>query len=599
MRAMPATPLDVTAPASRNAPCPCGSDKRYKECHGRLGDERGQPAAADGARAPSAANGAMSPPRSVALASREAETLNHRGTLLQGQRRYDEALACFDAALALAPDHPGILGNRGNALLDLRRHEEAARCFARIVELAPDHPWALGSLYQAQMRCCDWTSIDALAARIDAAVRHDRVAVTPFVHLTLSDSPADQLRSARVEAGVHAVTALPPFPRGSRRGGGKIRIAYLSGNFRQHPSSTLSAHLFETHDRTRFEVTGISFGPDTGDPLRRRLERAFDHFIDMRKRGDAEIAALIRERGIDIAIDLMGYTNGARPGVLLRRAAPVQVGYLGYPGTSGGAALDYLLADAHAIPRGQDAHYAERVVRLPDSCLPHDPTQAIGASPTRADAGLPADAFVFCCFNQPYKITPATFDVWMRLLARVEGAVLWLLEPSDVAQRNLQREAAARGVDPPRLVFASLVAPDVHLARHRLADLFLDTHPYNAHAPAVEALWAGLPVLTFPGSTMAGRVATGLLHAVGLPELVARDRADYEARALALARAPHALRELREKLARHRETVPLFDATRYRAAIEAAYATMAARSAAGLPPAPFDVAPGDRAAQRP
>ena len=597
MRAMPATPLDVPAPASRNAPCPCGSDKRYKECHGRLGEGRAPSTAGNGTHPPRAADGATHA-RSVALASREAETLNHRGTLLQGQRRYDEALACFDGALALAPDHPGILGNRGNALLDLRRHEEAARCFARIVELAPDHPWALGSLYQARMLCSDWTSIDALSARIEAAVRRDRAAITPFVHLTLSDSPADQLRSARIEAGVHAVPALPPLPRGSRRARGRIRIAYLSADFRQHPSSTLLAHLFETHDRTRFEVTGLSFGPDTGDPLRRRLERAFDHFIDVRKRGDAEIAALIRDRGIDIAVDLMGYTNGARPGVLLRRPAPVQVGYLGYPGTSGGAALDYLLADAHAIPPGEDAHYAERVVRLPDTYVPHDPTQAIGASPTRADAGLPDGAFVFCCFNPNSKITPATFDVWMRLLARVGGAVLWLLESNAVAQRNLQREAAARGVDPARLVFAARVAPDVHLARHRLADLFVDTHPFNGHATAVDALWAGLPVLTFPGSTMAGRTATGLLHAAGLPEQVARDRAEFESRALALARTPGALLKLREKLARQLETCPLFDAARYRVAIEAAYATMAARSAAGLPPAAFDVAPGGRAAQR-
>jgi len=398
---------------------------------------------------------------------------------------------------------------------------------------------------------------------------------------------------------VHGAPALPPPPRGPRRPGGKIRIAYLSADFRQHPSSTLSAHLFETHDRARFEVTGVSFGPDTGDPLRRRLERAFDHFLDVRQRSDADIAALIRERGIDIAVDLMGYTNGARPGVLLRRAAPVQVGYLGYPGTSGGAALDYLLADAHALPRGEEAHYAERIVRLPDTYVPHDPTQAIGASPTRADVDLPADAFVFCCFNHNFKIAPATFGVWMRLLARVGGAVLWLLDTNEAAQRNLRRTAAQHGVDPARLVFASRVAPDVHLARHRLADLFLDTHPFNAHATAVDALWAGLPVLTFPGSTMAGRIATSLLHAIGLPELVARDRADYEARALALATTPGALRALQEKLARHRETFPLFDAARYRVAIEAAYATMATRSAAGLPPVAFDVAPGDRAVQRP
>jgi len=300
----------------------------------------------------------------------------------------------------------------------------------------------------------------------------------------------------------------------------------------------------------------------------------------------------MREREIDIAVDLMGYTNHARPGILAHRGAPVQAGFLGYPGTLGMDRIDYILADARVIPPDQDADYAERVVRLPDTYFAHDPTHAIGAAPTRAAAGLPDGAFVFCCFNHNYKIMPATFDVWMRLLAGVDGAVLWLLAPNDVAQRNLRLEAKRRNVDPARLVFATRVPPEAHLGRHRLADLFLDTHHYNAHTTAVDALWTGLPVVTYPGSTIASRVGTALLHAVGLPELVARDRADYEARALALARDPARLRAVREKLARNRTSAPLFDATRFRTAIEAAYTTMWTRNEAGLAPAPFDVAPG-------
>ena len=504
--------------------------------------------------------------RPPAIAPRDAEAvqrLNDRGTVLQAERRYDEALKCFDAALALLPDYPGVLRNRGNVLLDLRRHEEAVQCFARIVAIAPDEPWALGNLFHAQTLCCDWTSIDALADKIQAAVRDGKVAVVPFIHLTVTDSAADQLRAARLEASVHSRPVLPLPPGGLRYGHDRIRIAYLSADFRQHPVSQLAVHLFETHDRARFEVTAISFGADTRDPMRLRLEQAFDHFLDVRARPDIDVATLMRDREIDIAVDLMGYTNNARPAVFAHRAAPVQVGYLGYPGTMGGKWIDYIVADPHVIPAGEESHYSERVVRLPDTYFVHDPAQHIGNAPTRVQVGLPEDAFVFCCFNNNYKIMPATFDVWMRLLAAVDGAVLWLLAPSDVAQRNLDAgEAVSRGVDPARLIFASRVPPDIHLARHRLADLFLDTHHYNAHTTAVDALWAGLPVLTFSGSTMAGRVATALLYAAGLPELVARDRADYESRALALARDRGMLRALSDRLATQRSTLPLFDVER-------------------------------------
>jgi predicted O-linked N-acetylglucosamine transferase (SPINDLY family) len=561
---MPATPVDPSQLVSRNGPCPCGSGRRYKDCHGRL-------AGVD--------------PR-----LRNAAILNDRGTVLQSRRHHEEALVCYDEALALLPDHPDVLGNRGNALLDLRRYEEAAQCFARLVDVAPDHRWALGSLYQARMLCCDWSSIDVLAERIRTSVREGKAAVTPFTHLVASDSPADQLHSARIEAALYHAPALAPAPKRSDAPRRRIRVAYVSADLRQHPTSTLSAHLFESHDRERFEVTAISFGPDTGDPMRRRLERAFDHFLDVRARDDAAIASLMRERGIDIAVDLMGYTNNARPGILARRPAPIQVAYLGYPGTMGGNWIDYVLADPHAIPPGEDAHYAEHVVRLPDTYFAHDPLQRIGDAPTRIDAGLPDGAVVFCCFNNTYKIAPATFDVWMRILARVDAAVLWLLAPNDVARRNLCREAAARGIDPARLVFAARIPSEQHLARHRLADLFLDTHHYNAHTTAVDALWAGLPVLTFPGTTMAARVASGLLRAAGVPELVARDRADYEARAVELGRTPEALRALREKLERQRASAPLFDATRHRKAVEAAYGAMWARHAAGLAPAALDVA---------
>jgi len=668
---------------ARNAPCPCGSGRRYKDCHGRLdagaASARAAPGEAqasggaralhdllnralaaqtagraaeaetlyrdalaqdprhfdalhmlgvlryragdideaialiraaidvDASHAPAHSNLALaltakhaypealaSVDRALARAPSHPDALNNRGLVLQAQGRHAEALQCFDAALAHAPDHPRILSNRANALLELRRHEEAAQAFARLVAIAPDHPWALGYLYQTRMHCCDWSGIDALAAQIHAAVRAGKRAISPFMYLAMSASPADQLACARITAAAHARTQPLP-PRGARSAHGRIRLAYLSANFHEHPSSYAEARLFETHDRQRFEVTAISFGPDTGTPLRRRLERAFDHFIDVRAQSDADVAALMRTRGIDIAVDLMGYQNHSRPGLYAFRAAPVQVSYHGYPGTLGTAWFDYLFADARVLPPGEEIDYAEQVVRLPDTYLAHDPTRAIAGPQVRADAGLPEDAFVFCSFNNNYKIMPATFDVWMRIVARVPGSVLWLAAPDDAARRNLRSEATRRGVDPARLVFAERVpAMEAHLARHRLADLSLDTHYYNAHTTATDALWAGLPLLTYTGSTLASRAATSILHAIGLPELIARDPEDFEARAVALATSPALLREIRDKLARHRDTFPLFDLPRYRAAIESAYQAMWARSVAGLPPAAFDVRPEGR-----
>ncbi|MET0732838.1 MAG: tetratricopeptide repeat protein [Casimicrobiaceae bacterium] len=530
--------------------------------------------------------------RALALSPRDVEALNNRGTVLQAQMRHAEALQCFDAALAQAPDHVEILSNRANALLELRRHDEAAQCFARLVAVAPEYPWALGYLYQTRMLCCDWAGIDALAQRIHSAVRAGRRAIGPFAYLALSDDPADQLLCARIVAADHASAPPPLPPAGLRYGHERIRIAYVSANFCEHPSSYAEARLFETHDRNRFEVTAISFGPDKDDPMRRRLERAFDHFVDVRGRTDREVAALMREREIDIAIDVMGYTQEARPGIFAFRSAPVQALYHGYPSTLGADWMDYLLADARVIPDGQEAHYTERIVRLPDTYFAHDPTRKVGDLPRRADAGLPEGAFVFCCFNNNYKIMPATFDLWMRILKRVENSVLWLLAPDTVAQRNLRDEAARRGVDPTRLVFAVRVGMEAHLGRHRLADLSLDTHHYNAHTTALDALWAGLPLLTYPGSTLTSRGASAILHAIGLPELIARDPADCEERAVALACTPSMLRDIEAKLARHRTSHPLFDLARYRTAIEAAYATMWARNENGLTPAAFDVAPG-------
>jgi predicted O-linked N-acetylglucosamine transferase (SPINDLY family) len=362
-------------------------------------------------------------------------------------------------------------------------------------------------------------------------------------------------------------------------------VGYFSADFFEHATSFLMAEMFEKHDKTRFELMAFSFGPPTQDEMHKRLTRAFDTFVDVRDQSDDRIAVLAKEMEIDIAVDLKGYTAGSRPGIFARRAAPIQVNYLGYPGTMGADFMDYLLADPTLIPISEQVHYTEKIAYLPDTYQPNDTRRRIsGRQFTRTEAGLPDVGFVFCCFNNSFKIMPDTFECWMRILRQVEGGVLWLLEDNSAAAENLKREATSRGIDPNRLVFAKRVAPDEHLARHRLADLFLDTLPCNAHTTASDALWSGLPVLTQLGQTFAGRVAASLLTAIDLPELITANSTDYETLAVQLASDPSNLARIRQKLAQNRSSKPLFDIERFTRNIEAAYSGMIKRHRAGLHP---------------
>jgi len=365
----------------------------------------------------------------------------------------------------------------------------------------------------------------------------------------------------------------------------------VSADFHAHALATLMAGVFEKHDRSRFETIAISLGPDDGSPMRARLNRAFDRFIDVRMKSDADIAALMRENETDIAIDLMGFTEGCRPAIFAHRPAPVQANYLGFPGTMGADFMDYIIADEIVAPMSQHRHYTESVVTLPGSFMPADSMRAVGSRIfTREALGLPTNGFVFCCFNASYKITPPIFDSWMGLLESVEESVLWLGQANDSARRNLKREAEVRGIAGRRIVFASyLPSAADHLARLKLADLFLDTLPYNAHATAADALWVGLPVLTCMGNRFAGRVAASLLHAVGLPELVTDSLERYEAKARELARDPAALDAIKARLQRHRVTHSLFDTTRSTRNLEKAFLAMWERHQHGLPPQSFAV----------
>jgi protein O-GlcNAc transferase len=376
-------------------------------------------------------------------------------------------------------------------------------------------------------------------------------------------------------AKIYASRTAVPAPRKIAAWNKKIRIGYVAAGFHHHPTAYLTAELLEVHDRSRFEIIGISLGPDDGSDIRARIIRGVDQFIDVSSKTDQEIVDLIRDMQIDILVDRSGYTTNARPGVFARRPAPVQVNYIGFPGTLGAKWYDYVIADPIVLPFDQQPYFTEKIVHLPVSYLGSYSHRTIAEEvPSRYQMGLPENGFVFCCFNNTYKITSPMFEIWTRLLRRVEGSVLWLLGGNDTAIRHLRYQAAERGIDPDRLIFSAREDLGAHLARHRFADLFLDTLPYNAHTTASDALWAGLPVVTCLGKCFAGRVAASLLTAIGLPELIAANLDDYEAIALDLAIDKSRLQEVRDKLMQNRLNYPLFDTQRYRHNIERAYVTM-------------------------
>ena len=512
--------------------------------------------------------------RALTIEPAHIAALNGRGTVLKELKRFNEALASYDRALALRADNADTLYNRGNLLKELRRYEESIASYAKAEALTRDHPNRFGIIDPA-LATCDWAHSDALADALRADLTAGRPSVTPFTLVNYCDDAALHLTCARNFIADSMPVRPTPLWDGVQYRHERIRVAYLSADFRSHATAFLMAELFERHDRERFEVLGVSFGPDDNSAMRSRLVKSFDSFHDVQAQSDREIATVLRNAEVDIAVDLKGHTQGTRPEILAYRPAPVQVGYLGYPGTIGADFLDYVLADPVVLPFDRQPFYTEKIVQLPDCYQVNDSTRAIAAeTPTRAAAALPDAGFVFCCFNKNYKIRRPIFDIWMRLLAAVPGSVFWLLRDNDGAERNLRREAAARGVDPARLVFADRTSLADHLARHRLADLFLDTLPYNAHTTASDALWAGLPVVTCLGQAFAGRVAASLLNAIGLPELVTHNLADYEALALRLATDPAALQAARTKLEANRLTQPLFDTERFRCNIEAAYLRM-------------------------
>jgi predicted O-linked N-acetylglucosamine transferase (SPINDLY family) len=519
------------------------------------------------------------------------EALVNHGDTLVALHREEAAMSLFDRALAIRPDDADTLSKRGNALVRLRREEEAMACFDKALAANPDHDFAFDGLARTALATCNWSRAAALWREVPARVAKGCF-FDAFSFLGYSSDAELQLACARQFVCHHIPVQPPHLWKGGVWRNDKIRIAYVASGFHQHPTAYLTAELIEIHDRSRFEIVGISLGQDDRSDIRARLIRAFDQFHDVRDKGDRDVAALLNALQIDIAIDRSGHIANGRPGIFAARPAPIQVNYLGYPGTLGASFYDYVIADETVLPLDQQPFYSEKIVHLPDTYQVNDSKRPVSArTPTREEAGLPAEGFVFCCFNNAYKITPPVFDVWMRLLERISGSVLWLYCDRDAAETNLRQEAQRRGIDPARLVFARRVPLEDHLARHRLADLFLDTLPYNAHTTASDALWVGLPVITCRGQSFAGRVAASLLRAMGMPDLVTEDIDAYERLAMRVATEPSVLRELNQRLQQNRNSQPLFDTDRYRRHIEAAYVHMWERWQRGEEAASFTVAP--------
>ena len=526
--------------------------------------------------------------RAVAIEPNDPRTLNDRGNVLRELNRLNEALADYDRALEVAPNYLFAHINRGSVLKLLGRFDEAVASFDRVMTADPRNASVFSMRLLCKLTICDWSGLEQDLARFAELAAFARNAPEPFpVLIALSAEQQKSCTEAYIRQS-HPPNSLLPGKR-TRFNHDRIRLGYFSSDFGDHPVGHAISGLIEHHDRNKFEATGFAFRLTRDDPVKVRLEKTFDHFYDVSTRTDQDVAALARHLEIDIAVDLnglTGFTEGNRIGIFANRAAPIQVNYLGYPGTMGADFIDYLIADRTVIPERDRQYYTEKIAYLPETYFPGSAERALAKLDiSRNECGLPEKAFVFCCFNNAFKITPEIFDIWMRLLKRVDGSVLWLPSCNEITVRNLQSEATARDIGMERLVFAGFV-PDriTHLNRLGVADLFLDTLPYNAHATAQNALCAGLPVLTCLGKTFPGRVAASMLHAAGLSELVTHTLSEYEALALELSTNRQKLLSLKQRLRANHSTHPLFDPVRFARGIESLYVAMLNQNNTGLPP---------------
>jgi len=523
--------------------------------------------------------------KALSLKSDYHEAWTNKGNTLNELKRFDEALVHYDKALSLKSDYHEAWTNKGVTLFELKRFDEAITHYDKALSLKLDIDWVYGDLLDTKMKICDWSGLaDSLEYVFTKLMANGKI-TKPFPLLALNDDAL--LHKTSSEIYIQSQYPFNPIlgPILKRPKSQKIRVGYYSADFHNHATGYLMAELFELHDKSQFEIVGFSFGPIKNDEMRQRLEKSFDEFIEVGNKSDMEIAQLSRSLNIDIAVDLKGFTQNARTGIFSYRAAPIQVNYLGYPGTMGADYIDYIVADKTIIPVESQPNYSERVAYLPNSYQVNDRKRLISNKQfKREELGLPDQGFVFCCFNNNYKILPATFEGWIRILKAVEGSVLWLLQDNSWAVENLKKEAIKHGMDVNRLVFADRIEPSEHLARHRQADLFLDTWPYNAHTTASDALWAGCPVISLVGESFASRVAASLLNAIDLPGLIINTQEEYEALAIELATNHQKLASIKKKLDGNILNTPLFGTPAFTGNLEVAYAQMMERYWRDLPP---------------
>jgi predicted O-linked N-acetylglucosamine transferase (SPINDLY family) len=525
--------------------------------------------------------------KAIALNPQSPEVFYNLGKAYDALKEYKEAVRCYDIAIQIWPDFAQAHFNKATALADLGLNELAVVEYRHAQSLKPDMEFLCGNLIHTEMKICDWDKLNSKIKGLMDAVNHTNHLISePFSMISISNSEALNLRVASgFTKAKFLETKLDKKIHVNKNKKDKIHVGYFSADFHNHATAILMAEFFELHDKNRFHITAFSFGPVTNDDMHNRVKIAFDEFIEVQDKSDESIANLSQNLGIDIAIDLKGYTQDGRPKIFSYRAAPIQISYLGYPGTLGASYMDYIIADPIIIPESNREFYTEKIIYLPNCYQANDSKRAISSQVlSRSEAGLPKDGFVFCCFNQNYKITPQVFDCWMQILHKVDKSVLWLLEDSVTAVANLKKEALAQGISPERLIFAKRMQLPEHLARHQLADVFLDTLPYNAHTTASDALWAGLPVLTCIGKTFPGRVAASLLKAVGLSELITNTHEEYIDLAINLANNPQRLRTIRNKLAENRLSSPLFDSTLFTKHLEAGFQKAYDRYHDGLAP---------------
>ena len=510
--------------------------------------------------------------KAININPRYSEAHYNKGLVLHELKKIELAIQSYDQAIKINPNHARSHNNKAFALQKLKKIDASIKSFYNVLKIEPNFDFLLGELIHAKNKLCDWSSFEEDLKILKNKISKKEKSSTPFPVLQLYDSPSIQKSTAEiwVKEKFYKKNVLKPISIAPKNK--KIRLAYYSADFYNHAMSHLLAGLFESHDKSKFELFAFSFGPEKNDEMSKRISKPFDEFIKVNFKTDKEVAEISRNLRINIAVDLLCFTTNNRMGIFSERCAPVQINYLGYPGTSGSNFIDYIIADKVLIPKENQKYYSEKIIYLPNTYQARDSSQEISNKTFgREELNLPKNAFVFCCFNQNYKITPSIFNIWMRLLKNVNNSVLWLLEDNPTAVKNLKKEAKQRKVDPNRIIFAKRMPVPEHLARHKLADLFIDTFPYGAHTTCSDALWAGLPVVTCIGQSFASRVASSLLNAINLKELITTTEKEYEKLIIELAQNSFRLKEIKNKLDKNKFTKPLFNTKLYTKNIELAY----------------------------